>query len=132
MLALGCSPAPPRPVTIRDFATPAALDGQKVIVEGYPGVVRKETQSEEGYQMFLITQYEAKVMGENPSVAVMARAGSAPNQAEELRDGYTIRDLKLHCADGSPATFLDRVRVQGSVEVRGLGRWIWVDRIEKL
>ena len=128
---LGCSPGPPRSITWADVQNGKELNGQTVILEGYPGVLHTSTDHK-GTQSFAILSTSAGTTDSaQQSVVASAPAGTGPNQVEQLPEQYTTKDLKIHCADGTVVGTRDKVRVEGKAEfVYGLT--ILVKKIDKI
>lgn len=112
---------------------PEGLDGKRVILEGYPGV-GVTTVSHEGYQQCSLFDDASGVSSSaQRSVGLVPLAGTAANQVEALPEEYQPSDLKVHCEDGSVATYQDKIRVHGVAETSYGGLSIEdLERIEKV
>lgn len=132
LLAVGCGGGPPRPVTWADLEKPEALNKINVSIEGYPGVLVPATNTHKGEMRFFLLDMGVGVTSSaQHSVAVELPAGEGPNHASPLPDSYTEKDLKIHCVSGT-ATYRDKIRVEGWVEVLYGGATIHARKIEKL
>lgn len=131
-LVAGCS-GPPKTISWEEAMKPEALDGQRVILEGYPGV-SVTVVSHEGTQQCCLFDTAAGVSSSAQRVVTLVlTAGTGPNQAEPLPEEYQPGDLKVHCEDGSVATYQDKIRVHGSAENNYGGLYIQdIERIEKV
>ncbi len=128
---LGCSPGPPRSITWADVKDGKGLNGQTVILEGYPGVPHFAT-SNKGTQAFAILSTSAGTTDSaQQSVPAMAPVGTGPNQVEQLPEEYTTKDLKVHCVDGTVVGTKDKVRVEAKAEF-DYGLQLYVKKIEKI
>lgn len=132
LLAVGCGGGPPRAVTWAELEKPEALNKQNVVIEGYPGVLVPATNTHKGEMSFFLLDSAVGVTSSaQHSVEVTLPSGERPNQASPLPDGYTEKDLKVHSATGT-ATYRDKVRVEGWVEVLYGGATVHARKIEKL
>jgi len=129
-LLCACS-GPPRSITWADLDKGKELNGQTVILEGYPGVLHSAV-SNKGTQSFAILSTSAGTTDSaQQSVPAEAPVGTGPNQVEQLPEKYTTKDLKVHCADGTVVGTKDKVRIEAKAEfVYGLQ--LYVKKIEKL
>ena len=128
----GCSSGPPRNITWTDLEKPELLKGKTVILEGYPGVSVPATNHHKGGMGFSLMDTAAGLSSSaHQQVSVVLKAGEGPNQATVLPEGYTEKDLKVHCGVGGTAIFKDKIRVEGTLEFV-YGPSIRVHKIEKL
>ncbi len=129
---VGCSSGPPRNITWSDLEKPESLKGKNVILEGYPGVSVPAINYHRGEMKFILMDTAAgRSSSANHQVPEVLKAGEGPNQATLLPEGYTEKDLKVHCGVGGTATFKDRIRVEGTLEVV-YGPILHARKIEKL
>lgn len=132
LLAVGCGGGPPRPVSWADLEKPDPLNKINVSIEGYPGVLVPATNTHKGEMRFFLLDMGVGVTSSaQHSVAVELPAGEGPNHASPLPDSYTEKDLKIHCVSGT-ATYRDKIRVEGWVEVLYGAATIHARKIEKL
>ena len=127
----GAGGGPPRNVTWAELDKPEALNKQNVLIEGYPGVLVPATNTHKGEMSFFLLDSAVGVTSSaQHSVKVELPAGEKPNQASPLPNNYTEKDLKVHCLSGT-ATYRDKIRVEGWVEVLYGAATIHARKIEK-
>lgn len=130
-MVAGCSG--PRTITWEEAMKPGALDGKRVILEGYPGVSMTMVSHEGTQQCCLFDTAAGVSSSAQRSATLVLTAGTGPNQAEPLPEEYQPGDLKVHCDDGAVATWKDKVRVHGTAQDNYGGLYIEdIEQIEKV
>lgn len=114
LLLAGCAkegpPTPGTPTTY-EAVCDKQNDGKRLSLEGYVDFPTNFKSNEISIMMRLRPTIESSLK----VVGIGVRLGNGPNNIEMPPKLFSLKDIKLHTADGKVAGFLDKVKISGTM-----------------